>query len=476
MKKLLSAGIDIGTSTTMVVFSLISVEDLSGGNGMPAAKITGKEVIYRSAVHFTPLVSNTMLDSKRIKEIVQDAYKDAGINASEVQTGAVIITGDTARKKNADNVLHEISHFAGNFVVAAAGPELESILAGKGSGADEFSKINSVSVTNVDIGGGTSNFATFHKGVVTDVDCMDIGGRLIRFRLGSMEIEYIFPKIKQLALELGVDADIGKVLDITDANKIAEAMAIVLLEKCCGGNKSERYFQLLTTPRNNAQEVVSDVISFSGGVGLLVYEEELPADFAFGDIGVLLARAIRSQVAAKGLQIVRPSETIGATVIGAGNHSTDISGSTVLLSPSCLPLQNIPILHVKEVCNLTTAEFSEVMLKNLQWIQGAEHEQNVALALDWGKDMRFADIVHFAEMIVAGAEPLLKEHDLLIVVLKKDYGKVLGHSLRLLLGEDKKILCLDGIDVTHGDYIDIGKPTGVGDALPIVVKTLALGY
>ena len=51
-----------------------------------------------------------------------------------LRTGAVIITGETARKENANEVLEALSDLAGDFVVATAGPDLESILAARGAG------------------------------------------------------------------------------------------------------------------------------------------------------------------------------------------------------------------------------------------------------------------------------------------------------------------------------------------------------
>ena len=130
-EKILSVGIDIGTTTTSLVFSNLTVEKTTGDMFMPKTAITDKTVIYRSPIYFTPLRSNTELDAEKIRQIIEEEYRRAGVQVSEVETGAVIITGDTARKTNAERVLAEISQFAGDFVVAAAGPRLESILAGK---------------------------------------------------------------------------------------------------------------------------------------------------------------------------------------------------------------------------------------------------------------------------------------------------------------------------------------------------------
>ena len=94
--------------------------------------------------------------------------------------GAVIITGETARKSNSSKVLQALSGYAGDFVVATAGPDLESIIAGKGAGTETLSREHRGNIVNFDIGGGTSNLAMFRAGDVVDTACFDIGGRLIK--------------------------------------------------------------------------------------------------------------------------------------------------------------------------------------------------------------------------------------------------------------------------------------------------------
>ena len=127
-----SVGIDIGTSTTQLVFSRLVVENLAGSYAVPRISIVEKEVIYRSKIYFTPLWSPTEIDTEKVKEIVRGEYAAAGIRPEDLQTGAVIITGDTARKQNANQVLEALSDMAGDFVVATAGPDLESVLSARG--------------------------------------------------------------------------------------------------------------------------------------------------------------------------------------------------------------------------------------------------------------------------------------------------------------------------------------------------------
>ena len=51
------------------------------------------------------------------------------------EADGVVAPGETARKANARAVTQALSELAGDFVVATAGPALEGVLAGRGSGA-----------------------------------------------------------------------------------------------------------------------------------------------------------------------------------------------------------------------------------------------------------------------------------------------------------------------------------------------------
>lgn len=188
-----SVGIDIGTSTTQLVFSRLVVENLAGSYAVPRVSIVQKEVVYRSNIYFTPLLSATEIDAEAVKKIVWEEYKAAGMTPHDLKTGAVIITGETARKQNANQVLEALSDLAGDFVVATAGPDLESVLSARGAGADRISEEERKTVANIDVGGGTSNIALYQKGILKGVSCLDIGGQLIQVKNGK--ISYIFSKI-----------------------------------------------------------------------------------------------------------------------------------------------------------------------------------------------------------------------------------------------------------------------------------------
>ena len=177
---ILSAGIDVGTSTTQIIFSRMTIQNTGGFGSVPKIEIVDKEIIYESEIYFTPLLSENEIDGDKVSDIVMSEYKKANLTPDMLTTGAVIITGESSRKSNARSVTEALSETAGNFVVATAGPDLESVLAGKGSGAARLSEETGKTVANFDIGGGTTNICLFRDGAAIDTACLDIGGRLIK--------------------------------------------------------------------------------------------------------------------------------------------------------------------------------------------------------------------------------------------------------------------------------------------------------
>ena len=139
MDSILSVGIDIGTSTTSMVVSRLEVQNTASCFTVPRVAITGAELVYRGTIYPTPQAEGNRIDIEAVSALLQKEYQKAGITPDQVQTGAVIITGESSRKENAAMVTEHMSNLAGEFVVASAGPDLESIIAAKGAGAQQFS-------------------------------------------------------------------------------------------------------------------------------------------------------------------------------------------------------------------------------------------------------------------------------------------------------------------------------------------------
>lgn len=345
--QILSVGIDIGTSTSQLMFSRLTVENTAGYFSIPAVSIVGKDIVYQSLVYRTPLVDEILIDGEGLRQIIQKEYETAGISDGQVETGAIIITGEAARKENARLVLEQLSSFAGDFVVSTAGPDLESIIAGQGSGAQKFSEESGGIVANLDIGGGTTNIVVFDNGEILARGCLDIGGRQVIIDKNGT-IAYVSPSAARIAEKYGLQLEMGECVSEDKLQRLCEGMAEVLTELLNGNGKPELAVAVQTygsTEFCMPSDKSVQYICFSGGVADCIYRTD-KEPFAYGDIGVLLGKAIRGSGLFWEFSVIDAAQTIRATVIGAGSYTTTISGSTIAYSVDLFPMKNVPVLKL----------------------------------------------------------------------------------------------------------------------------------
>lgn len=437
MSSLLSVGLDVGTTSTQMVVSRLTVENRASSFAVPDMDITERTILYKSPVYFTPLLDERHVDGAAIRAIVEEEYRKAGIRREDVDTGAIIITGETSRKENARAVLDALSDYAGDFVVATAGPDLESVLAAKGAGAVDYSRDTGKTVLHLDIGGGTSNLALIENGKILRTGCLNVGGRLIKFDESGI-----------LTYSSGVLSGIfsrnpGQTVTREDLSRLADTLTQAL-EMAAGLREPTGLMdQLLTeeTGRKWTPPEGNAVLSFSGGVADCI-GQALPWN-RFGDLGPILGQTIRRSRLCQGA-FVLGSETIRATVIGAGSHSTQLSGSTVYCQNIRFPLKNLP-----------------VVTRN-----GGFHQDSVVLSVPGIPSPSYAQVRQLAQ-------ELAKDNPAeLYLCLEADMAKALGQALAARLPREARILCIDRIRVGEDSYLDIGEP--VGGAFPVVVKTLVL--
>mgnify|MGYP002797655899 FL=1 len=442
---ILSAGIDIGTTTTHLILSRIGISVTGGFGTVPAAQITSKEIVYKSPVYFTPLFSNGEINGAAVAKIIEREYKAAGICAADLKSGAVIITGESACKGNSAEVLQDIAALSGDFVAAQAGSELESYLSGKGAEADKISEQTGKTVANIDVGGGTTNISVFRNGECVDTCCLHIGGRLVQTAGGGL---LLVDRIKRFADENEIrisdpKKDKGNMVRLCD-------LFSELIFSALGFADTEIPAYLIADHRLSEKNR-ADILTFSGGVAACMHAEH--ADFAFGDIGVLLGRSLSQKIKQYECRVAERTDPIRATVIGAGQFSMEVSGSTIWYSDICFPLKNLPC-----VCAPNRLDSS-----------------SCALYLCGKKSPSFCEVDQMAQQIAAAAKHMVKKEIPLVVITKEDCSKALGTCLKSKLPDKYPILCIDGVTCRAGDYIDIGSPVAGGKAVPVVVKTLVFG-
>ena len=473
---LMSVGIDIGTSTTQLVFSKIEIENLAGAASVPRVQIVDKQVVYRSDIYFTPLISPEIIDGESVRDIVAKEYARAGIKREELSVGAVIITGETARKENAKTVLDNLSGFAGNFVVATAGSDLEGIIAGRGAGASSLSKKENKRIANFDIGGGTTNAAVFDNGEVADTSCLDIGGRLIKLDQKSRHVGYISPKVVKLIGSMGLDIKPGRIADLEALRTLAARMA-GFIDELMGLAPESDMLDLFVTSKKFKKKHDLGGVMFSGGVADAVYSNEDTGElFRYGDIGIILGQAIKETEIYRNVRLYKPIETIRATVVGAGSHIVDVSGSTISYAKDVFPLKNLPVLKMapEDEADSFSALGARIAEK-LKWFMTGDGYQQVAIGIKGVRAPGFDELNEISRQIAAGTEQARSSWRQLVVILEEDMAKALGHALSFRLKDEIDVVSIDSVSVDNGDYIDIGHPVGNGRVVPVVVKTLVFG-
>ena len=436
-----SVGLDVGTTSTQLVVSELEIENRAGSFSVPEMEISDRQVVYQSPIHFTPLLGENLVDGEKIRDLIAREYEKAGIRPADVDTGAVIITGETSRKENARAVTNALSEYAGDFVVATAGPDLESVLAAKGAGADVYSGETGAKVLHMDIGGGTANLAWIEDGRITQTGCMNVGGRLVKLDKNGV-LTYVSTVLNGI-----FNRKAGERPALSELEDLAKTL-VSALEMVAGLRPSTDLPEKLWTRESGMLppaliNAAGGVLSFSGGVADCI-EQELPP-LAFGDLGPILGKAIRkSRLCAGNYRLGQ--HTIRATVIGAGCHSAQLSGSTVFYQNVTFPMKNLPVA---------------ASLEELSRLDGPG-----VLALTGGVG-NYAEIRTMAETLAAGwpKGPVY-------LALESDAAKALGQALALRLGRDRPVLCIDRVRFGPQSYLDVGRP--LHDAIPVVVKTLIL--
>ena len=468
--RLVSVGVDIGSSTSHLVFSRLVLERLDN-----RYVVSERKILHESGVLLTPYVDDAsedvIIDAAALGSFIDSQYERAGLDPMQIDTGALILTGVAVRRRNARAIGELFAAQTGKFVSVSAGDGLEATLAAFGSGAAARSIRESARVMNVDIGGGTSKIAVCEAGEIVDLTAVDVGARIVSFDAEG-RVKRVEESGRRFAAEAGLVLEIGRKPDADELARMVACMAERLFEVIDGTSLSTRTAALVRlAPLRNERK--PDVITFSGGVSEYIYARQ---EEVFGDLGSALAAAVLERVKVWGPRIERPDEGIRATVIGASQYTIQVSGSTIFVTPlDVLPLRNVPVITPDLQLDdeaLDVGRIAGAVRAALRRLDLHRGEQPVALCYRWRGSATFARLDAFCLGVAAGLAKVLDRGLPLILVGDGDVGGLIGIHCREDVRLVNPIVSIDGIVLGEFDFVDIGALLETSGAVPVVIKSL----
>ncbi|MGB5749719.1 MAG: ethanolamine ammonia-lyase reactivating factor EutA [Desulfobacterales bacterium] len=465
--EILSVGVDVGSSTSHLVFSnlLLKRDQRSVTRRF---NIQERSIIYEGRIIHTPLIDDNTIDINKLTDFFKEEYERAGIDPADIQTGAVIVTGESARKQNARQIAEALSNDAGKFVAATAGPNFESLIAAMGSGAAARSKDDSKTILSCDIGGGTSNMAISRNGEILSTSCVSIGGRLL-----GVDPEGKIWRIDEPAAKvmdnLGLKHKIGDLISNADIEKIAVKFAEILFEVITGPAASSLARQLMQTADLNFPNRI-DEYSFSGGVAELMYG----GLNNFNDIGHILADKIKLSASELSAPVIELPNKIRATVIGAGAYSLSISGCSGFRDDKLsFPIRNVPVIRVDvDQSKLSTEHVISQINAAFRRFDLMEGEEVIALYFKDPVRVSYPQLELFAKSIEAALVTTIEKKLPVILIFETDIACSVGNVISRETQVKTNLLSLDELKLKEGDWIDIGEPLVGGQVFPVTVKSL----
>jgi ethanolamine utilization protein EutA (predicted chaperonin) len=469
---LASVGIDIGSSGTQIIFSRLNLRRM-GEELSSRYFVVSRETLFQSPVSLTPYQSEERIDDAALAAIIDQAYADAKLHPDDIDAGVVILTGEALRRENAEAIATLLAEQRGEFVCASAGHHMESMLAAFGSGAARVSHDSRKRILNIDIGGGTTKLALVDRGQVLATAAVHVGGRLLVVD-ENRRIVRLDPAGRHLAAQAGFKWSRGDIVEATSMERVAEWMADAILASITSrALRPDVQALYLTEPLPELGSI--DGVMFSGGVAEYIYQRETRE---FGDLGLLLGRALRRKVDAGALPwpLLPPGECIRATALGASEYSVQLSGNTIYISNpgALLPRKNLQVLQPSYVCeeHIDPKKLADAIGEHFKAFDLVEGESETALALRWEGIPSYERIAAFAQGIRSGLAKTLAKRMPLYIMVDGDIAQTLGAILRDEMSVDSDILVIDGVVLWDFDYIDLGRIRMPSQTVPVTVKSL----
>ena len=458
---LTSVGIDIGSSTSHLMFSQMHVGYPSLHCRRP--EVLERKVLSRSPVLMTPFSHDWTIEMTPLEGLIQTSFEQAGLKPEEVDTGAVIITGEAARRSNAKNIVEYFSNQSGRFVCATAGPRLELLLAAHGSGAIRLSQEKGLNLINIDVGGGTTKVGVIKHGRLVDGGVFNIGARVVAHEDGKWtRVERAGRSFME---QVGHPISVGDPLDSGACSLVSRKMSDLLFGIFGGATPAD---EMVVSPfTENPPFHGVDGVIFSGGVSEYIYGRE---QRLFGDLGPNLGDELKRHAEDFGWRIFDGVEGLRATVIGASQYSLQLSGETIHIPDvHTLPLHNIRVFPVRvEWGPEVAAKSQKSVLGAIETMDREVKGDPFALVIITPPFLGYGMALELAKGLRGALKSLSPQYRPKVLVFEQNIGRVVGEAM----GEELKTLCIDEVTLSELDFVDIGKPLNEGTYVPVVVKSL----
>ena len=463
-----TVGIDIGSSTSHLLFAKVALQRQSQGHSSRFVVI-GRDIVWRSPILLTPFLADGLIDAAVLGGFIDRCYSEAGFTKDQVDGGAVILTGEAIKRKNARAIDELFAAQAGKFVCASAGHRLEARLAAHGSGAVALSKDRGICLLHIDIGGGTTKLALIDRGTIVGLAAFAVGGRLIAADARG-DWTRVDHSARLVADDLSVNVSPQTLADESVrrrmAQRLAAAAAAIIFDA-----PLDPLARSLTLTEPLPRKIAPAALTFSGGVAEYIFGQE---NSEFGDIAKPLAQALARELSARsGLPLIDPGQRIRATVIGASQFTVQVSGKTIYLpDPYVLPVRNVPVVRITMDSGLPDRARTAAEISTALGEIDLEKSANVAIGFSWRDDPEHSGLRAAAEAIADALQPMQERIKLLLLAIDGDIGKTFGRLIHRELNWPGKIVCLDGVELHEFDYIDVGELVAPPGVVPVVIKSL----
>ncbi len=465
--ELTTVGIDIGSSTSHLLFAKVLLQRHSVGLSSRFV-VVDRQVLWRSPIMMTPFVADGTIDAHRLGHFIERCYRDAGFTRAEIDSGAVILTGEAIKRKNARAIDDLFADEAGKFVCATAGHILECRLAAHGSGAVRLARERDQCLLHVDIGGGTTKLALIDRGRVLASAAFAVGGRLL-----AQDSDGAWTRVDESALlvaeELGLATDPATLARPEVRDQVARRLATVAADHILGAPLDPLGAQLQLTDALR-RTVEPAALTFSGGVSEYIFGRETAE---YGDIALLLSRALAAELGARTkLPLIDAGQRIRATVIGASQFTIQVSGKTIYLSdPDVLPVHGIPVVHVSHAAEHHADRLGDTIRRGLTDLDLGPADR-FAVAFSWHGDPDYHRLAAAGRAIVSACAPDGARTEPLFLMIDGDVGRTLGRLLHEELGLAGPLVSIDGVQLQDLDYVDVGAMISPPGVVPVVIKSL----